>query len=209
MWEIKEIGFNKERIIQNGNKFLTGHLKLGVRGALDEYTKTELVAINLPLIYDRVGTFWREPVNAYNPLYTVIEVNGRPVSLLTENPVYHEQSVNMKDASMTRLTRWLVDDVEIVVESKRFVSLLYPRLICGYYQIHTDKDVDLQILTGIDFDIWDLNGPHLENARLEEIEGDFYVWGATHERGHKIGVYKHIKTHFNADKKDIVRGEQK
>jgi len=209
MWEIKEIGFNKERIIHNGNKFLTGHLKLGVRGALDEYTKAEMAAVNLPLVYDRVGKLWRESVNAYNPLYTVIKVNGRTVSLLTEDPVYHEQSLNMRDASMTRLTRWLVDEVEIVVKSKRFVSLLYPRLICGYYQICANKDVDLQVLTGIDIDIWDLNGPHLENTMLEKIEGDLYVSGETCERKHKICVYKHIKAHFNADKTDIVREEEK
>ena len=84
MWEIKELGFNKENIIHFGNKFLLGHLKLGVRGTLDEYTKEELVALNLPLVYDQVGSLWRESVNAFNPLYSIIKIDGRIISLLTE-----------------------------------------------------------------------------------------------------------------------------
>jgi nigerose phosphorylase len=209
MWEIKEIGFNKDNIIQNGNKFLTGHMKLGVRGTLDEFSKAELAAINLPLVYDRVGNSWRESVNAYNPLYTILKVNGRTISLLTEKPFYHEQSLNLKDASMSRLSKWLIDDLEIVVESKRFVSLLHSRMICGYYQIRVNKDVELQILTGIDLDIWDLNGPHLENTEAEAIDGDLYVHGRTQELGIKISTYKHLKTDFPVKRTEIVQEDKK
>ena len=73
--EIKEIGFNKERIIHRAS--FTGHLKLGV-GALDEYTKAEM-AHNLPLSmtgWESCGGNQSTPIT----LYTVIKVNGRTVS---------------------------------------------------------------------------------------------------------------------------------
>ncbi len=209
MWEIKELGFNKENIIHFGNKFLLGHLKLGVRGTLDEYTKEELVALNLPLVYDQVGSLWRESVNAFNPLYSIIKIDGRIISLLTEIPIYHKQSLNMKDASLMRLTKWRIGDLEITLESKRFVSLLYSRMIFGYYKITLNKNAEMEIQSGIDLDIWDINGPHLEDISLQEINGNLYAFSKTQEQKQEVIVAKQIVKRFKANKETVFQEEDK
>src|SRR5690554_5655094 len=101
-WHIKETHFDSEDIIKNGHKFLIGHLDLGVRGTLDEFRKDEFVALNLPLVYDKVDDLWSEPVNAFNPLYTILSVNGSQVNILKNAPIIHHQTLNMADASMER-----------------------------------------------------------------------------------------------------------
>lgn len=69
--------FVKEDIPWNGNRFLTGNGYFGIRGTLEEYAKEHMCAVNMAGIYDRAGDAWRESVNAPNPLYTYVVVNGK------------------------------------------------------------------------------------------------------------------------------------
>ena len=43
---------------------------------MEEYKKENMPCVNLAGIYDKVGDKWRESVNAPNPLFTYIKVDG-------------------------------------------------------------------------------------------------------------------------------------
>ena len=193
MWEIKEEGFDENKIIHYGNQFLIGHLNLGVRGTLDEYKKEQLVAINLPLIYDKVGDGWRESINGFNPLYTSIKVNGEELNILKKTPVEHHQKLDMSCAMMSRKTVFMIGDQQVTIESERFVSLSEKRLIIGKFQVSVEGDAKLEIVTGIDTDIWDINGPHLEKILLK-TNPYLSASGLTHEKGLQITCIKRILT---------------
>jgi len=193
-WTIKELGFQQEKIIHHGNQFLIGHLLLGVRGTLDEFRKDQLVAINLPFVYDQVGEGWREPVNAFNPLYTTLFVNHKEISLLTQDPTYHEQCLDMKHAVMSRKTIFSIDGVQLEWQSSRFVSINHERLMVTRTMIKTDQPMTLTIKTGIDQAIWDIHGPHLEHIQKGEMPY-LSMLGSTHEKGYHIHVLKHVIPH--------------
>lgn len=195
MWKIKASGFNQEQIIHHGNQFLTGHLKLGVRGTLDEYRKEQLVAINCPLVYDQVGHGWREPVNAFNPLYTVIHVNDEPIDVLNQEPIEHHQILNIKDSTMRRHSVFKKGDMLITIDSKRFVSANDQRAIIGVYQVSINQDATLDILTGIDTQIWDINGPHIKAVQTND-KPYLKAYGVTHEKGYKIQTLKLVDLKF-------------
>ncbi|MVB11692.1 Nigerose phosphorylase [Caprobacter fermentans] len=95
-WIISEEGFERDKIIGNGNKFMTGNGYMGCRGTIEEYRKSEYTGINLAGVYDRHGEQWRETVNAPNPLFTKLFVDGNEISLLSEKPAAHEQSLNIR-----------------------------------------------------------------------------------------------------------------
>ena len=192
LWNIKDIGFDKNKIIHQGNQFLIGHLKLGIRGTLDEYRKDQLVAVHLPLIYDQVGTSWREPINSFNPLYTAIKVNKKIVDTLTSDIVYHEQNLSLKDAVMSRKTTFNIDGIGITITSERFVSAFHDRIMVGKYSVTSDSDVTIEINTGIDLAIWDINGPHIEQVKTSANK-QLYASGITHEKGYKLTCIKDVK----------------
>ncbi len=75
-WAVSEKVFNKENIPFYGNKFLIGNGYFGIRGTMEEYRKENMPCVNMAGIYDKAGDAWRESVNAPNPLYTVVSVNG-------------------------------------------------------------------------------------------------------------------------------------
>ena len=207
MWEIKEKGFNREKIIHYGNQFLTGHLRLGIRGTLDEYRKNELVAINLPLIYDQVGDGWRESINSFNPFFTRIKVNHKEVNLLSLLPINHEQTLNLKNGVMSRNTVFLVDDINITIYSERFVSYVDQRAVLGFFQVSSSKDALIEIMTGIDTDIWDIHGPHIEDVNMSFQKG-LLASGISHEKKHLITCMKRIVPLFEyQSSKDEIRDQ--
>src|SRR5476649_1613688 len=105
-WNVKEEKFNRENIVNNGNKFITGNGYMGFRGTLEEYTKNELVACNISGLYDRQGDNWREPINAPNGILTTLIVDGEEYSVLKEEPSEHTQVLDIKEGIHRRNTVW-------------------------------------------------------------------------------------------------------
>ena len=63
-WEIKETSFLRDKVEQNGSRFLIGNGFMGYRGTLEEFGKKQLVALNMAGLFDKNGDSWRESVNA-------------------------------------------------------------------------------------------------------------------------------------------------
>ncbi len=196
MWHIKEEGFDINKIAHYGNKFLIGHLNLGVRGTLDEFGKAEMVACHLPFIYDQVGQGWREPVNAFNPLYTRLYQGSSSLDVFKSKIISHEQILDISAGLYTRKTLFDDEGVEVLITSKRFICASGKRRIFGVYQIETNQDISLTLKTGIDLNVWDLHGPHLEDV-IKEVDGSLYVFGKTHEKGQIISTAKKVTNSHN------------
>jgi nigerose phosphorylase len=170
-WIINEEKFKNRNIVSNGNKFITGNGYMGFRGTMEEYTKGELVACNISGLYDRQGDSWREPINAPNGLFTTIIIDGEEIGLLKEEPLEHTQSLDINDGVHSRNTLWETKHGKVNVKAERFVSLSDVHLLCLKYTVSSENSCELIIKTGIDGDVWDINGPHLENYNIE-VKGE-------------------------------------
>src|SRR5690606_15754209 len=200
MWEIKSQQFDKEKIIHHGNQFLTGNLKLGIRGTLEEFGKNELVGLNIPFLYDQVDDKWREPVNAFNPLFTQVILDGNILNPLFIEPTYHEQALNLENGLMKRKTEFKLGIKSVTIESERFVSLADYRMIVHKYQVRFNMDSKVYIETGIDSDIWEINGPHYENISFQNEDSVLSVTGTTQEKKRCVTVHKKIDAKFKFNK---------
>lgn len=197
-WNVYEEGFNNENIVNNGNKFMTGNGYMGFRGTMEEYTKNQLVACNISGLYDRHGNSWREPINAPNGLFTTLIIQGKEISLLQSEPVEHLQSLDIKDGIHRRNTVWDTAYGKINVKAQRFVSLEAFHLICLKYTVTVDKHCELTIKTGIDGQVWDINGPHLENYIIQEENGLIKVSTSTQELKIPVVVAEICNKNFEA-----------
>ena len=210
-WKIEEAGFNSENIAANGNRFLTGNGYMGVRGTLEEYTKEHLVAVNLAGIYDRVGQGWREPLNAPNGLYTILKADGVEYSLPGSQPCYHYCSLNYRKALFFRNTIWNTGKGQVAVESERFVSLADPHLIVLKYCITADHHAKIELITGIDGDVWDIHGPHYDDLAFSAENDCLTAVATTHENKDKVYVaeacsYDFISnTEYSIEDKRVLR----
>ncbi|MFF2481398.1 glycosyl hydrolase family 65 protein [Paenibacillus sp. NPDC058071] len=188
-WIVEQSGFDPERITINGNKFMLGNGALGYRGTLEEFTKEQLTACTPAGLYDKVGDQWREPVNAPNGLSTRWFYNGEPLSLLSSGYESHEQSLNIRNATFHRATTFATQSGgKAEIRSTRFVSMSRLDLIVLKVDVRCSEDAELTVETGIDGDVWDINGPHLEVFETVEKDGIVSLSALTHELRQTVSV---------------------
>ncbi len=173
LWSIEKNGFEIADIEKHGSKYLLGNGFMGYRGTMEEYSAEQLVAVNLAGFFDLAeGSNWRESVNAPNPLYTVVSVDGTELNLSTFEPVLHNQTLNIKSGIHSRKTVFNVNGVNITIKAERFVSMTKENVMALKYSVLADKDVNVILKTGIDKNIWNIFGTHL-NFVGESAENDY------------------------------------
>ena len=198
-WTVNDDTFGNKKIVDNGNKFMTGNGYMGYRGTMEEYNKRQLVACNISGLYDKYEDSWREPINAPNGLFTTVYVNGEEINLLKAETLEHIQSIDIKEGIHRRNTTWDTAHGKICIKAERFVSLARFHLICLKYTLTVVKQCELVIKTGIDGDVWDINGPHLENHITEGKNGLISVLSRTQELKVTVLVSEMCKKNFEAE----------
>jgi nigerose phosphorylase len=204
-WIVEELGFDKERLTTNGNKFMIGNGVMGYRGTLEEYTKEELTACTLAGLYDKVGEQWREPINAPNGLSTKLICDGETLSLLTSQYESHSQALNIRNATFQRDTIFLTNrGNKVQVKSQRFVSMDNLNLIVMRYEFECSADCEMLVQTGIDGEVWDINGPHLENCNPYVQDNIIGLTTVTHELRKVVSVAEAL-VGDGAEQQGIIR----
>lgn len=195
-WSIREEGYDKEKIAQLGSRFLIGNGYMGIRGTLEEYTKEYLPAVNMAGLYDRMGEGWREPVNAPNGCYTYLRVDGEAYRLPDRTPTSHGIELDYRYGIWKRHTTWHTPRGNVTFISERFASMDKVNTIGMRFRITADFHADIELVTGIDCEIWNLNGEHLERVCLEEAAENLYVCAQTQEKKVQIAVAEGIVAQF-------------
>jgi trehalose/maltose hydrolase-like predicted phosphorylase len=114
---------------------------------------------------------------------------GEPLHVLSSKVVAHMQGIDMRSAVHVRQTTFETSDGNcITIRSRRFASLAHHHLICMEYFISADHECEVDIQTGIDGDVWDINGPHLEEMETCEENGILTVQAITHENRVPVAV---------------------
>ena len=222
-WIIRKDGYDREDVTAAENRFLCANGYLGVRGSLDEYRRDLLPAINLAGVYDQVGEKWREPVNAPNALFTAVRVGGEYLVLPEKPAQEHSEELDFRYGIYRRRTKWRLLSGTVEIESERFASLAEPHLICQRVRVRADFHADIEIETGIDTDIWEINGPHFDRFTYQGESGGelrdrneivdvrearhLGCVGTTHEKGSRIAVaegYAANHAHEHREKLNIV-----
>jgi nigerose phosphorylase len=193
-WKINETDkLTPHDIDRQGSKLLIGNGYIGYRGTLEEFNKEQKTAAIVSGLYDQVGDQWREPVNLPNGCFVQVMVQGEPLHALTGKVIAHTQGVDMHSAVHERQTTFeIADGTHITIQARRFASLARHHLICMEYSIRADRECVVDILTGIDGDVWDINGPHLREFSNREKDGVVSVSAFTHENAVPVAVSESI-----------------
>lgn len=198
---------DKEGIMRAGNVFQISNGYMGYRGTLDEFGQEQLVGITLAGIFDKVGDAWREPVNAPNGAFTSLEIDGAAISTLETQVLSHQQKLELANATFERHTEFEHNKKKIAIKSKRFLSAKQPNLMVVEFSFNTDSDAEITINTGIDYNIWDLNGPHLEHTETKNTDNVLTVASVTQELKKKLVVAELIDFEDGTEH-HIVRNRQ-
>jgi nigerose phosphorylase len=198
LWKISTDKFvnEPEGIMRNGNIYQIANGYMGYRGTLDEFGPDEMVGITLAGIFDRVGDAWREPVNAPNGGFTKITVDGQEISARSTKIKRHSQSLNLENAVFERETDFESNRKIIKITSARFLSADRPNLGVIRFSLTVNKTARVKISTGIDYNIRDLNGPHLLKLTPQKKNDILLVHAITNENARKVVVAEAVDLDF-------------
>ena len=194
LWSLKISGYDPERVVADGNRFLIANGYMGVRGTVEEADSTACPAVNLAGVYDQYQHRWREPVNAPNGLFVKVFVNGKAMALGETDPVSHSLAIFYRHGIFRRET----DFGAAKLHAERIASLAQPHLLASNLHIAASEDCDVEIRTGISTDIWDINGPHLFNFRFQTGE-TLLCEATTGEKHIPVVVSQCISFDFDAE----------
>jgi kojibiose phosphorylase len=201
LWSVTTDKFinEKESIMRNGNVYQIANGYMGYRGTLDEFGPDELVGITLAGIFDRVGDAWREPVNAPNGGFTTVTLDGKEISARTTKVAKHRQTLHLENALFNRETEYRSQGKTLTIQSSRFLSAARPNLGVIKYNLTCDCRARIRIRTGIDYNIWDLNGPHLPNLKATKKGDALLVTGLTNENKQEVVVAELVDLRFGEE----------
>ncbi|MDP0500102.1 MAG: glycosyl hydrolase family 65 protein [Verrucomicrobiota bacterium JB022] len=204
-WKIStsELGGDAADLMRRQIRFQIANGYMGYRGTLDEDGPEQHVGVTLAGIFDRVGEAWREPVNAPNGGYTAVSVDGVELTLASGDCARHEQALDLAAAVFSRQSVFQVNGKGVTLQSTRFLSAANPHLGVVRYTVTCDAAASLRIRTGIDGNIWDLNGPHLPGLEFATQGDVLLVHGKTQEQGIPVAVAEAV-VHTLADGKQEV-----
>ena len=202
-WIIQNTFTKQETVADNGNRLFIGNGFLGIRGTLDEHGKDQLAAINLAGIYDRVGDGWREPLNAPNPLHTLLRAEGEELALPEKEPLEHAQSLDYRHGIFSRRTVW----PRVTVESCRLAHMASQHVILSRYTVTAQEAVTVEVTADIASDIWEIYGPHYA-AFHYSMEGDTVLCLADVQNGtDRVAVGRRcVLTGAGADREALDSG---
>ena len=206
-WIITETNqLTPQDIDRQGNKLLMGNGYIGYRGTLEEFNKEQKTATIISGLYDRVGAQWREPVNLPNGGFVQVSYKGEKLHALKSKVVSHTQGIDMYCAIHARETIFEASDGNcITIRSRRFASLARHHLLCMEYSISADHECEVDVRTGVDADIWDINGPHLREMKTCGKDNIISISAVTHENAVPVTVSEVVV--FPVDRQhEIING---
>jgi kojibiose phosphorylase len=164
-WNLEIESLKEEQFVHYGSNLLCGNGYLGYRGTLDEWDKERYQACVITDTYDLADGKWKELSNSPNALAAELKVDGQRFGDYPEqNQMTTELNFNYKYGIFRRKSNSKTDNnLEIV--SERFASYDNLHLIANNYQISKIGKNKIELKLGINGDVWDLNGPHLENFK--------------------------------------------
>jgi kojibiose phosphorylase len=204
LWSIStnEHAGDSESIMRRGNVYQIANGYMGYRGTLDEFGPDESVGLTLAGIFDQVGTAWREPVNAPNGGFTQVSLDGAELSARGGRVRRHQQTLNFANALFERETVFACRAKTLTVRSARILSAGTPNLGVVRYSLTCDKPAKIVIRTGIDANIWDLNGPHLRQLTPERQDSVLLVHGRTSEAAKQVVVAEAVDLGFGGEARE-------
>lgn len=181
-WEVGERVLEPAQLLTTGSNYLIGNGYLGYRGTFPEWDAREYVGCIVSDTYDCADGVWTELCNAPNALQARWSVEGTPIVVAPDNPARvfdYTRELNVRYGLHARSWRHRGPGTNVVaLTDERFASLDDVHILAQRQRIEVAEAGRAEVVTGIDGQVWDLNGTHFAHCE-STVEGDELVMRAT------------------------------
>jgi beta-phosphoglucomutase len=190
-WVVIDDRHDPEHVSSVATTHLTGNGYLGYRGTLPEWTASATVGCTVSDTWDNADGKWSELCNVPNALYAEWEVLGAPIVVKADEFLSDRDLLERRlDIRYGRQHRVLVPASGAIdrLVDERFASMDERHLIAQRQRVCAAPGTRLTFRTGIDGQVWSLNGDHFGSVETEVGDDVLAMHVRTTERDLPISV---------------------
>ncbi|TAI49012.1 glycoside hydrolase family 65 protein [Flagellimonas allohymeniacidonis] len=193
-WDIIENSFDEAQLVTTGSNFMIGNGYLGYRGTFEEWGAKEYVACVVTDTWDQAeGSRWSELCNVPNGLFTELRINKEKLSIFEGETTEYLRSLDLKHGINQRKVTWTSPKgSQVQIQVEKFASHDNHHLLVMRYAFKALSAGMFQITTGIDGEVWSINGEHFKSFDTTEKDHLIAVQQHTYEMNTEICVVEGI-----------------
>ena len=196
-WEVGERVLEPAQILTTGSNYLIGNGYLGYRGTFPEWTAQQYVGCIVSDTYDCADGRWTELCNAPNALYAAWRIGDEPMTMdpddLADVTAY-ERSLGVRYGVHRRtLSRRGPGGTVVHLADERFASYDDLHTIPMRQTFRADEPVEVTLVTGIDGQVWNLNGDHFRSCEVSTDGDELVADVVTTEHGMDLTVAQALR----------------
>jgi beta-phosphoglucomutase len=190
-WVVIDDHHDPEQVSNVATTHLTGNGYLGYRGTLPEWRAGATVGCIVSDTWDNADGKWTELCNVPNALFAVWEGLGEPIvvdadGFLSDRDLL-ERRLDLRYGRQHRVLAPASGIIERLVD-ERFASMEQRHLVPQRQRVFADPGTRLTFRTGIDGEVWSLNGDHFASAEVHVHDDALAMHLRTSERDLPIAV---------------------
>jgi 1,2-alpha-glucosylglycerol phosphorylase len=190
-WVVIDDHHDPEHVANVATTHLTGNGYLGYRGTLPEWRAPATVGCTVSDTWDNADGKWSELCNVPNALFAVWEGLGLPVVVEPDEFLSDRDLLERRfDVRYGRQHRVLAPASGVVdrLVDERFASMDEIHLLAQRQRVFVAPGTRLTFRTGIDGEVWSLNGDHFASVEVHEHDDALAMQVRTTERDLPIAV---------------------
>nr|4KTP_A Chain A, Glycoside hydrolase family 65 central catalytic [[Bacillus] selenitireducens MLS10]4KTP_B Chain B, Glycoside hydrolase family 65 central catalytic [[Bacillus] selenitireducens MLS10] len=161
-WDIIKNRYEAAQAITEGSNFMIGNGFMGYRGTFAEDGKDAYAACIVTDTWDKADGKWEELSTVPNALLTLLHVDGEPF-IMSEEAASFERTLDLSQGVTSRkVSQRMKNGATITIHEEKFASYRKKHAVLMKYTVESDQDTDAVLDTGIDYDVWSINGDHLQ-----------------------------------------------
>lgn len=158
-WVLQTGPYSDEEVFRYGSLMMSGNGYLGFRGTFPSAGKKEYAACVVSDTYDCADGKWKELCTVPNGLFLGLD-DGSPTGAATPSKEgFHALDFRYGVTS----GEYSSPGGALKIAFTRFASYPHLHIVCQRVEIRAVRECSLRLSTGIDGDIWSLNGDHFRS----------------------------------------------
>ncbi|MEM9000866.1 MAG: glycosyl hydrolase family 65 protein [Bacteroidota bacterium] len=193
-WEIIEKSFDPQQLVTTGSNFMIGNGYMGYRGTFEEWQAEEFVACIVTDTWDLAkNSKWSELCNVPNGLFAQLYLEDEMLNMFDGHTKEYYRALDMRYGLNQRRMHWSsTNGHSVTIETEKFASLANHHLLVMQYRFIAHQKGKYRFVTGIDSEVWSINGAHFKSMELQENGALLCARAYTHELHTQIVVNEGI-----------------
>ncbi len=164
--------YQRDNPFYYGNILMTGNGYLGFRGTAPDWGADEYSACVVSDTYDNADGIWKELCTVPNGLYAAVSASGKPVTQLQADSTIVQHGLNFRyGLTYGAFQSELGEHAAITLSWERFASYDDLHIVMQKLRITAESHCPILLRSGIDGNIWSLNGRHIIwNEAIETVD---------------------------------------